>query len=267
MGASYAPAEIAPSRDVKRVSRAIIISDASLHPAEKEQITLLRLPQSEQLPCSVLVQEQGPGMMVCPPGVFVVHLTCGSIQDAAEKDLEPAVRILFNTSNSPEDEDSCKPKALYVLYFNAEDTTQSPLNEHCPPGLILVSSPGAYLDYEHPVNEAREVFRTMYPNEEFLPRAPDPEEILLEHENNPGDHRAPEEADGEVTAEKELTKDEGASNESTGSCEGGKPADTAKEEAEKKGDEPESGKGDDINASKRVLATPNPGGATSSGDS
>uniref|UniRef100_A0A023G972 Putative gdp dissociation inhibitor n=1 Tax=Amblyomma triste TaxID=251400 RepID=A0A023G972_AMBTT len=254
MGASYAPAEIAPFRDTKRVSRAIVISDASLQPAEKEQITLLRLPQSEQLPCSVLVQEQGPGMMVCPPGLFVVHLTCSSVQDTAEKDLEPAVKILFNTSHSPEGEDSSKPQALYVLYFNAEDTTQAPLNENCPPGLILVSSPGPYLDYEHPVNEAREVFRTMYPNEEFLPRAPDPEEILLEHENNPGDHEMPLE---------EEAKDEGPTNESTGKSEGA----ASKEEAEKKGEEPESGKGDDVNASKRALATPNPGGATSSGDS
>ncbi|XP_077519148.1 rab escort protein [Amblyomma americanum] len=268
MGASYAPAEIAPSRDVKRVSRAIIISDASLHSAEKEQITLLRLPQSEQLPCSVLVLEQGPGMMVCPPGLFVVHLTCGSIQDTAEKDLEPAVKILFNTSQLPEGEDSSKPKALYVLYFNVEDTTQAPLNENCPPGLILVSSPGPYLDYEHSVNEARDVFRTMYPNEEFLPRAPDPEEILLEHENNPGDHGPPEEEDaGEVAAGKDETKDEVAGNESAGSSECVKPTDASKEETEKKGDEPESGKGDDINASKRALATPNPGGASSSGDS
>lgn len=186
MGASYAPPEMVSSRDTQRVSRAIVISDESLHPAEKEQITLLRLEQSEQLPQSVLVQEQGPGMMVCPPGLYVVHLTCPSVQETAEQDLAPAVKMLFDTS--PEGEDKSKPKALHILYFNVEDTTQAPLNENCPPGLILVSSPGPYLDYEHPVNEAKEVFHRMYPNEEFLPRAPDPEEILLEHENNPGDH-------------------------------------------------------------------------------
>lgn len=186
MGASYAPPEMVSSRDTQRVSRAIVISDESLHPAEKEQITLLRLEQSEQLPQSVLVQEQGPGMMVCPPGLYVVHLTCSSVQETAEQDLAHAVNMLFDTS--PEGEDKSKPKALYILYFNVEDTTQAPLNENCPPGLILVSSPGPYLDYEHPVSEAKEVFHRMYPNEEFLPRAPDPEEILLEHENNPGDH-------------------------------------------------------------------------------
>lgn len=246
MGASYAPPEIS-SRDTQRVSRAIVISDESLLPAEREQITLLRLQRSDQLPHSVMVQEQGPGMMVCPPGLYVVHLTCPSVQQTAEQDLEPAVKMLFDTTQSPEGEDKSKPKALYILYFNVEDTTQAPLNENCPPGLILVSSPGPHLDYEHPVNEAREVFHCMYPNEEFLPRAPDPEEILLEHENNPGDHGPPtEERDGEPTATK---------------------TELGKEQMEKKGDEPESGKGDDVNASKRVLATSNPGGATSSGDS
>ncbi|KAH7953203.1 hypothetical protein HPB49_005867 [Dermacentor silvarum] len=191
-----------------RVSRAIVISDESLLPAEREQITLLRLQRSDQLPHSVMVQEQGPGMMVCPPGLYIVHLTCPSVQQTAEQDLEPAVKMLFDTTQSPE---------------------------------------GPHLDYEHPVNEAREVFHCMYPNEEFLPRAPDPEEILLEHENNPGDHGPPtEERDGEPTATK---------------------TELGKEQMEKKGDEPESGKGDDVNASKRVLATSNPGGATSSGDS
>ncbi|XP_065310411.1 rab proteins geranylgeranyltransferase component A 2 [Dermacentor albipictus] len=249
MGASYAPAEISSSRDLQRVSRAIVISDESLHPAEKEQVTLLRLQRSDQLPRSVMVQEQGPGMMVCPPGLYVVHLTCPSVHETAEQDLAPAVKMLFDTTQSPQGEDKSKPKALYILYFNVEDTTQAPLNENCPPGLVLVSSPGPHLDYEHPVNEAREVFQRMYPNEEFLPRAPDPEEILLEHENNPGDHGLPtEERDGELTAAKtELG--------------------TGKEQIEKKGNEPESGKGDDINASKRVLATSNSGGATSSGDS
>lgn len=226
MGASYAPPEMVSSRDIQRVSRAIVISDESIHPADKEQITLLRLEPSEQLAQSVLVQEQGPGMMVCPPGLYVVHLTCPSVQETAEQDLAPTVQMLFDTSR--EGEDKSKPKALYILYFNVEDTTQAPLNENCPPGLILVSSPGPYLDYEHPVIEAREVFHRMYTTEEFLPRAPDPEEILLEHENNPGDHGP------------------------------------LKEDSEK--DPPDCGKGDDASNSALPAAISNPG-ATLSGDS
>lgn len=267
MGANYAPPAVCLPGDMRRVSRAIVITDRSMHPAEKEQITLLRIPAGEQLPCSVLVQEQGPGMMVCPPGLFVVHLTCTSVHETAEQDLEHAVKMLFDTSPPNEGGEETKPKALYIVYFNAEDTTQASLNENCPPGLILVSSPGPYLDYEHPVNEAREVFRRMYPDEEFLPRAPDPEEILLEHENNPGDHEPPTEegdGDGEKTVE---DKDE--TGEATNRVEDDGPS-KKEEEEKKKGDEPECGKGDDVNASRRggaAPAAPGPGGASSSGDS
>lgn len=265
MGANYAPPAVCLPGDMRRVSRAIIISDRSLHPAEKEQVTLLRLPAGEQLPCSVLIQELGPGMMVCPPGLFVVHLTCTSVHETAEQDLEHAVKMLFDTSPPTEDGEEPKPKALYIVYFNAEDTTGASLNENCPPGLILVSSPGPYLDYEHPVNEAREVFRRMYPDEEFLPRAPDPEEILLEHENNPGDHEPPtEETDGDGDGKLE---DKDGTGEATSRGEDGG-ASKGKEEEKKKGEEPECGKGDDVNASKRgAPAAPSPGSASSSGDS
>lgn len=257
MGANYAPPAVCLPGDIRRVSRAIVISDRSMHPAEKEQITLLRIPAGEQLPCSVLVQEQGPGMMVCPPGLFVVHLTCTSVHETAEQDLEQAVKMLFDTSPPNAGGEETKPKALYIVYFNAEDTTRASLNENCPSGLILVSSPGPYLDYEHPVNEAREVFRRMYPDEEFLPRAPDPEEILLEHENNPGDHEPPT-GGGEGD---EKLEDQVGTGETDGAGTKGE---------EKKGDEPECGKGDDANASKRGSggpAAPSRGGASSSGDS
>ena len=34
--------------------------------------------------------------------------------------------------------------------------------------------------------QAKEIFKSMYPNEDFLPRAPDPEEIVLEGDETPG---------------------------------------------------------------------------------
>lgn len=239
------------------MSRAILITDKSLYPADKEHITLLRVPQSDDAVSSVLVQEQGPGMMVCPSGLYVVHLTCTSAGENAEQDLQPIVKLLFNASSfeASSAEEETKPRALYILYFNTEDSTKVQLNQNSPPGLILVSSPGPYLDYEHPVREAREVFHTMYPNEEFLPRAPDPEEILIEYENNPGDHDAPTDAD-------EMQPNE------EGKPELGPDAVKAdKEESNEKDNEPESGKGDDVNVSNRASSACNSDGASFSGDS
>ncbi|KAM7290263.1 putative Rab proteins geranylgeranyltransferase component A [Ixodes scapularis] len=271
MESSYAPQEFKPTEGFHRVSRAILVTDRSLLPAEKEQITLLRVPRKDGVGSAVLVQEMGPGMMVCPAGLFVVHLTCPSVGEDAEEDLEPVVRLLFSLS-SDESEEETRPRALYLVYFNSEDTTGSPLNRNCPPGLILVSSPGPYLDYERPVNEAMEVFRTMYADEEFLPRAPDPEEILLEYENNPGDHEPQEDGDHDETASDEKEAGEkDADKDGRGTAEPdtpnqGKP-EQANKELEDKEREPESGKGDDSNASKRTESLSSPSNASFSGDS
>ncbi|CAN7998512.1 unnamed protein product [Ixodes hexagonus] len=264
MESSYAPQEFKPTEGFQRVSRAILVTDRSLHPAEKEQITLLRVPRKDGVRSAVLVQEMGPGMMVCPAGLFVVHLTCPSVGENAEEDLEPVVKLLFGLSpDESECDEETRPRALYIVYFNSEDTTRVPLNQNSPPGLILVSSPGPYLDYEHPVNEAMEVFRTMYADEEFLPRAPDPEEILLEYENNPGDHGPP--VDGDLG---EIESDEKTEGQKDSDREGHSEApNKVNKEPEDKEKEPESGKGDDSNASKRTASSLSSSSATFSGDS
>lgn len=261
MESSYAPQELKPREGFQRVSRAILVTDRSLYAAEKEQITLLRVPKKDGIKSAVLVLEMGPGMMVCPGGLFVVHLTCPSVGENAEEDLAPVVELLFDLS-SEENAQETRPRVLYIVYFNSEDTTRMPLNQNCPPGLILVSSPGPYLDYQHPVNEAREVFRTMYADQEFLPRAPDPEEILMEYENNPGDHgpeqdRDHNEANEKPTDESEhgkagpCTQDQERSNKPT-------------EEMEDK--KPESGRGDNSDASTRGADLSGLSGAVSSRD-
>lgn len=41
------------------------------------------------------------------------------------------------------------------------------------------------MDFDDAISEAREIYRRMFPEEEFLPRAPDPEEIVIgEREEN-----------------------------------------------------------------------------------
>merc|ERR1712123_421299 len=41
------------------------------------------------------------------------------------------------------------------------------------------SGPVAELDFDAAIEQAREIYKGMFPGEEFLPRAPDPEEIIL----------------------------------------------------------------------------------------
>lgn len=156
------------------VSRAIVIAIESMLPLEKEQVTLLRAPPDEKRP-AVTVIEQGPSMMVCPKGLVVAHLSCrNSGQSTAKEDLSSLVDQLYRRENQ-----------IWVAYFNTLDTA----NETCVPSgeirnLFTMATPGPYLDYDFHIDQAKDVFHEMFPGEEFLPRAPDPEEIILDFEDS-----------------------------------------------------------------------------------
>lgn len=47
-----------------------------------------------------------------------------------------------------------------------------------PKNVIVTSDMDHHLDCEDGVNEAKRLFKQMYPNEEFLPKAPDPDELV-----------------------------------------------------------------------------------------
>lgn len=55
------------------------------------------------------------------------------------------------------------------------------------------------------VMQAKEIFKGMYPDEDFLPRAPDPEEIVLEGDETPGPRF---EGDSECTEKQDVEKAE-----------------------------------------------------------
>ncbi|XP_023225282.1 rab proteins geranylgeranyltransferase component A-like [Centruroides sculpturatus] len=178
----------------KRISRGIFITDSSILSVEREQITLLRIPTKCSVNSTITVLELGPGAMVCPDQTYVVHFTCQSVAETAKEDLYPAMELLFtiDSNESKDSEENCKnyrkPKVLWCVFFNQVDTTTVNLDVVNYQGLLLTSTPGSHLDYEYAVKEAKEIFQKMFPDEEFLPRAPDPEEILLEPcNNNPGE--------------------------------------------------------------------------------
>lgn len=47
-------------------------------------------------------------------------------------------------------------------------------------GIHVAGGPAFALDYDSYIAEAKEMFVKLYPDEEFLPRAPEPEEIVME---------------------------------------------------------------------------------------
>lgn len=73
---------------------------------------------------------------------------------------------------------------MFSCYFEivgtervGDDRSANSSNIHIPAG------PFNDLDYDRSIQEARAIFGGMYMNEEFLPRAPDPEEIIIGDED------------------------------------------------------------------------------------
>jgi len=192
------------------MSRGIFITDRSILPADKESLTLLQFPPVDGCREPVTVIEVGPSANACPPGMYVVHMTCKQ-QMTAREDLQAIVQKLLHieftdgTTYHPDKDTQVtettslnreppeggevageKPHVLWSLYFNYPATSDHGLSASIPANVYLCSGPDLDLDFEYAVNQAKEIFNKMYPDSEFLPRAPDPEEIMIE-----GDESAP----------------------------------------------------------------------------
>ena len=141
------------------INRKICLLEDSMAPTEKEQLTFVSLPPNDDYPSFTYVQEVGFGTGACPRGMYVLHMTTVN----SEKELDES-RVLPDLSN--------------VLWsatfdFTVENATSS------LPNLHFCSGPEFELDYDEAIANAKVIFQKMYGSEEFLPRAPDPEEIIL----------------------------------------------------------------------------------------
>ncbi|KAK8731812.1 hypothetical protein OTU49_007276 [Cherax quadricarinatus] len=175
MDASYVPERysgIGSSAAQKSISRGIFITDRSILSSDKEQLTLLRLPEKDGNPQPVTIIEVGAGSGICPKNLYCVHMICNGSD--AQEDLKVAVQRLFG-----EDED--KPHVLLHLYFNLADLSGCDLLSGAPTNVHLCCGPDAELDYDSAIDQAKNAFLMMFPEEEFLPRAPDPDEIVFDN--------------------------------------------------------------------------------------
>lgn len=114
-------------------------------------------------------------------------------QENPESDFKQIVNNLFSLCNNDE-----KPQILCSCYFSLPDSND--LNLKNIPNNVFVC-PGADLDLDYDLSvkkvntfivstiflyfvlQAKEIFHSIYTDCEFLPRAPDPEEIIIGEEN------------------------------------------------------------------------------------
>ncbi|KAL0116105.1 hypothetical protein PUN28_011162 [Cardiocondyla obscurior] len=213
VGQGHLPPEIVASEGENQISRGIFITDRSIMQGEKESLTLLYYPPEKPDQEAVTLIELGPSTNACPQGLFIIHMTCKRTKNAKE-DLAYVVNKFLraepldpNAVRSPSDSHTQTvspdkrhlqddrqekgeteypiPQVLWSLYLNLP-ASDIKLSDSAPSNIYLCSGPDLELDFDFAVNQAKNIFKSMYPDEDFLPRAPDPEEIVLEGEEAPG---------------------------------------------------------------------------------
>ena len=171
------------------INRKICLLSDSILPSEKEQLTFASIfPKkpstldnkeslddtiqeisNKQLNDNIYVQEAGFGPAVCPKGMYVLQMT------SQQK----------HTVSSPSDIDvdsvlSDKESLLWTLDFKIVSKNIVINNETVyDSNIFYCNGPYFELDYDLTIEHAKQICKQIYPDEDFLPRAPDPEEIII----------------------------------------------------------------------------------------
>lgn len=103
-------------------------------------------------------------------------MTCRARSDAPKSDIEPYEQLLFNDNETHD--------VLWAMYFNIPSCRQCGDAVQLPTNAFVACGPYFELDYDESICMAKKLFSQIYgADEEFLPRAPDPEEIIIEGDN------------------------------------------------------------------------------------
>lgn len=149
----------------KKLSRAILITDRSLVENDGKLLTFLRLPPRAHANRNlVYLLELNSSAMVCPLEVNILYLWTESSSDNAYSDLEPILKKHV-------------PQEIVKWSYCYQQLKRVSCSQNIP-GLHVTSPPLEDLDYSECILEAEKIFLSMFPDEEFLPRAPDPDEIV-----------------------------------------------------------------------------------------
>ena len=103
----------------------------------------------------------------------MVHLTCNVIdgQDAY-KSLSGVVGALFERPDDSSSTLRSRPRVLYEAYFEHQMDFGQPSGYE---GVHITDGPGTSALYTDAIEQARRIFNEMFPGEDFLPSAPNPE--------------------------------------------------------------------------------------------
>lgn len=180
MDSSYASSQFLPQiQEVRRLSRAVLITDRSVRIDKEQHITVMSLPLPGRNDSRATVYELSSLSLACPEGFHVVHLICRSLASDAKTDLQPIIDVLFQPPEQ-ENVDDNRPRIIWSLFYNVVDTSKTDLTCSAIRNLVVVGGPDSSLDCDQSIATARTVFERICPGEEFLPKAPNPEDIIFD---------------------------------------------------------------------------------------
>ncbi|CAF2592267.1 unnamed protein product [Rotaria sp. Silwood2] len=159
------------------IHRAVLFTNQSIKSSEKDEITYLRLSGPNE--SGIHIIEIGSGSGCTPDGFFLLYI----FQEKPQEDINQMVERLLKLTG----DNFTRANILGQLSFDQVETvstsTSSPVFK-----LLLTHGPDGSVDHDSAVNTARNIFHQIYSNgEEFLARAPDPEDIIIEDDGNTND--------------------------------------------------------------------------------
>lgn len=178
---------------VERVARAVLITDKSiLVPNDENLISFMRIPPSENNANVIFLLEVNSSVMVCPPNVNIIYLWTKALSssNSAEDELMPIVKKIFSQNSKTDNNDVKVNKdkdesIIWEFYYHQPTTSKSSdkdnyflIKKDEVIGLQITEPPSDDIDYNYSIREAEQIFKKLCPEDEFLPRAPDPDEII-----------------------------------------------------------------------------------------
>uniref|UniRef100_A0AAG5D0P0 Rab proteins geranylgeranyltransferase component A n=1 Tax=Anopheles atroparvus TaxID=41427 RepID=A0AAG5D0P0_ANOAO len=186
-----------------RLARAVILTNVPFGGASQNPggggVVIMKLPPVSGHREGATILQMSHYSGTCPKQIYLIHVTTVAVSENPENDLKPYIAQTLSydyskkgeQSNDEKSEEPTEPQSenttstiLYEAYFNIPSCiacTAAP-NSAVPAGIRLTCGPHHELDYDQSIEQAKRIFRDIYPEEDFLPRAPDPEEIIIGEE-------------------------------------------------------------------------------------
>uniref|UniRef100_A0A182QBG7 Rab proteins geranylgeranyltransferase component A n=1 Tax=Anopheles farauti TaxID=69004 RepID=A0A182QBG7_9DIPT len=198
------PSEGEKKRPCGKLARAVILTNVPFGGVSQNPggggVAIMKLPPVDSNHEGATILQMAHTSGTCPKEIYLIHITTAAASQSPKDDLRPYVtQVLSNNypkaqqtpegdSEQPEQEqteqENITSTILYEAYFNIPSCLVCAENAHVslPSGIRTVCGPHHELDYDQSIQQAKTVFHEVYPDEDFLPRAPDPEEIIIGEE-------------------------------------------------------------------------------------